>query len=69
MRNFDEITKGLSGFMNLWDTMANKDTSGEFRRRNEPLSYYWMAVRSAMALDISSWRPYIAGFSHFPDLV
>jgi hypothetical protein len=53
MRNFDEITKGLSGFVNLWDTMANKDISGEFRRRNEPLSYYWRVVRSTMASDIS----------------
>jgi hypothetical protein len=53
MRNFDEITKGLSGFVNLWDTMANEDISGEFRRRNEPLSYYWRAVRSAMASDIA----------------
>jgi hypothetical protein len=40
MRNFDEVAKGLGGFVNLWDTMANEDVSGEFRRRNEPLSYY-----------------------------
>jgi hypothetical protein len=53
MRNFDEITKGLSGFVNLWDTMANEDISSEFRRRNELLSYYWRAVRFAMASDIS----------------
>jgi hypothetical protein len=39
--------------VNLWDTMANEDISGEFRRRNEPLSYYWRAVRSTMASDIS----------------
>jgi hypothetical protein len=45
MRNFDEIMKGLNGFLNLWDTMANEDISGEFRRWNEPLSYYWRAVR------------------------
>jgi hypothetical protein len=53
MRTFDEITKDLNGFVNLWDTMANEDISGEFRRRNEPLSYYWRAVRSVMASDIS----------------
>jgi hypothetical protein len=53
MRNFDEITKVLSGFVNLWDTMANEDISGEFRRWNEPLSYYWRAVRYVMASDIS----------------
>jgi hypothetical protein len=38
MRNFDEVVKGLTGFVNLWDTMANEDMSGEFRRWNEPLS-------------------------------
>jgi hypothetical protein len=62
MRNFDEITKGLSGFVNLWDTMANEDISSEFRRRNEPLSYYWRAVRSAMALDISVSETLRGGF-------
>jgi hypothetical protein len=40
MRNFDEIMKDLSEFVNLWDTMANEDISGEFTRWNEPLSYY-----------------------------
>ena len=53
MRNFDEIAKGLSRFVNLWNTMTNEDISSEFRRRNEPLSYYWKAVRSTMASDIS----------------
>jgi hypothetical protein len=62
MRNFDEITKGLSGFVNLWDTMANEDIFGEFRRRNEPLSYYWRAVRSAMASDISVSETLRGGF-------
>jgi hypothetical protein len=53
MRNFDEVVKGFSGFVNLWDTMANEDISGEFTRRNEPLSYYWRGVKSAMASEIS----------------
>jgi hypothetical protein len=53
MRNFDEVAKGLGGFVNLWDTMANEDISGEFRRQNEPLSYYWRAVTSAMDAAIS----------------
>ena len=52
MRNFNEIANGLKGFVNLWDTMANEDISSEFRRQNELLSYYWRAVRSAMASDI-----------------
>ena len=40
MKNFDEITKDFSGFVNLWDTMVNEDISSEFRKRNELLSYY-----------------------------
>jgi hypothetical protein len=52
MRNFDEVAKGLGGFVNLWDTMANEDISGEFRRQNEPLSYYWRAVTLAMDVAI-----------------
>jgi hypothetical protein len=53
MKNFDEVAKGLGGFVNLKDTMANEDVSGEFRRRNEPLSYYWREARLALALHIS----------------
>jgi hypothetical protein len=33
--------------------MANKDISRDFRRWNDPLSYYWRAVRSTMASQIS----------------
>jgi hypothetical protein len=50
MRNFDKVAKGLSEFVNLWE---NEDIFGEFRRRNEPLSYYWRAIRSAMPSQIS----------------
>jgi hypothetical protein len=53
MRNFDGVAKGLGGFVNLWYTMANKDISNEFRRWNEPFSYYWRVARSAMASEIS----------------
>jgi hypothetical protein len=42
--------------------MANEDISGEFRRRNEPLSYYWRAVRSAMASDILVTETLRGGF-------
>ena len=52
MINFDEVVKGLVGFVNLWDTMANEDMSGEFRIWNEPLSYYWKGVKSMMASKI-----------------
>jgi hypothetical protein len=42
--------------------MANEDISSEFRRRNEPLSYYWRAVRSTMASDISVLETLRGGF-------
>jgi hypothetical protein len=62
MRNFDEVAKGLGGFVNLWDTMANEDISSEFRRQNEPLSYYWRAVMSAMDAAISVLQTLQNGF-------
>jgi hypothetical protein len=62
MRNFDEITKGLNGFVNLWDTMAIEDIFSEFKKQNEPLSYYWRVVRSAMASDISVSETFRGGF-------
>jgi hypothetical protein len=52
MRNFDEVAKGLGEIMNLWNTMANEDDFGKFRRKNEPLNFYWRTVRLAMASPI-----------------
>jgi hypothetical protein len=52
MQNFDEVAKGLGGFVNLWDTKEKNDIFGEFKRWKEPLSYYWRAVRSGMASQI-----------------
>ena len=40
MRGHDEVCKGLGGFLNLWSAMATDDFSGEFRRKNEPVSQY-----------------------------
>jgi hypothetical protein len=50
MRNFDDISKDLASFVNLWDTMANEDLLGKYRRRNKPLNYYWRAMKSALPL-------------------
>ena len=33
--------------------MVNEDISSKFKRQNEPLSYYWKAVTSAMYVAIS----------------
>ena len=38
MHGHDEVYKGLGEFLNLWSAMANDDFSGEFGRKNEPLS-------------------------------
>ena len=48
MRGHDEVYKGLGGFLNLWNAMANDDFSREFRRKNEPLSEYWRGVKAAL---------------------
>ncbi|KAG0572237.1 hypothetical protein KC19_VG078600 [Ceratodon purpureus] len=54
MKNKDEIIRGIGGFINHWDTMANEDLSGEFRRRNEGISQYWKGVHQALEEDIIS---------------
>jgi hypothetical protein len=38
MRNFNEVSKDLNGFVNLCDTIANKDILDKFRRRNKLFS-------------------------------
>jgi hypothetical protein len=45
--------------------MANEDISSEFRRQNEPLSYYWRAVMSAMDAAISVPQTLQNGFWPF----
>ena len=48
----DEVCKGLGGFLNLWIATANDDFSGEFRRKNEPVSQYWRGVKAALDLPL-----------------
>ena len=50
MRGHDEVCKGLGGFLNLWSAMGNDNFSGEFRRKNEPVSEYWRGVKVALDL-------------------
>ena len=45
------MCKGLGGFLNLWSAMANDDFSGEYRRKNKPMSQYWRGVK--VVLDLS----------------
>ena len=62
MRNYEEVSKGLVGLVNLWDTMANEDISGEFRRRNKRVTFYWRLVRGALELPIPNRNTLQFGF-------
>ena len=48
MRSFDEVCKGLDGYIAFWGAMANQDLSGEFQRKNEQVMKYWQDVRGAL---------------------
>ena len=48
MRNLEDIKRGLQGFINHWDKLSKKDSTGEYHRRYEPLSYYWRRVMVAL---------------------
>ena len=52
MRNIDEIKRGLQGFINHWEQLSHEDCTGEYRRRYEPLSYYWRGVKVALDLPL-----------------
>ena len=52
--NYDEVIKGLSGFLSLWESMANEDLSGEFRRKNEHIMYYWRGVKTALDMPLEN---------------
>jgi hypothetical protein len=60
--NFDEVMKGISGFLSLWESMANEDLSGEFRRKNEHIMYYWRGVKAALDMPLGESRSLQDGF-------
>ena len=62
IHGLDEVYKGLGGFLNLWSAMANVDFSGEFRKKNEPLSEYWRGVKVAVDLLLPSVESLRGGF-------
>ena len=45
-----KFVMALEGFLNLWSAMANDEFSGEFRRKNKPVSQYWRGVKAALDL-------------------
>jgi hypothetical protein len=51
MRNHSEITKGIGGFINLWETVSAEDITGEYRKTHEHLIQYWRRVKLALAQD------------------
>ena len=52
MRNFDDIKQGLQGFINHWEQLSQEDSTGEYCRRYEPLSYYWRGVRTTLDMPL-----------------
>ena len=48
MRGHNEVCKGLGGFLNLWNGMANDNLLGEFRRKIEPVRYYWRGMKTTL---------------------
>ena len=52
MRNFDEIKRGLQGFINHWKQLSMEDSIGEYCRQYEPLSYYWLGVKTALDMPV-----------------
>jgi hypothetical protein len=51
MRNHSEITKGIGGFINLWETISAEDIIGEYRRTHEHFIQYWRRMKLALAQD------------------
>ena len=47
MRVHNEVCKGLRGFLNIWNAIANDDFSGKFRQKNEHVSQYWRGMKVA----------------------
>ncbi len=62
MRSLDDIVKGISGFIQYWEKLSAEDSSGEYRRRYEHLSYYWRGVKNALALPTESYNLLRDGF-------
>ena len=62
IRCYDEICKGLDGYIAWWGAMANQDLSGEFRRKNDPLKKYWEGVRSALNVPLVAHETLRYGF-------
>ena len=50
MRNLEDFKPDLQGFINHSDQLSKEDSTSEYRRQYEPLSYYWRQVKAALDL-------------------
>jgi hypothetical protein len=50
MKNEDDIIKGLSSFIDLWESLAQRDHIGSYARSHGDLIMYWKGVRDALKL-------------------
>jgi hypothetical protein len=48
MQNHSKIVKSIGDFINFWESLSAKDSSGEYRRTHEHLLQYWKGVKLAM---------------------
>ena len=62
MQNLEDIKRDLQGFINHWDQLSEEDSSGEYRRQYEPLSYYWWQVKAALDLPFQYEKALKVGF-------
>jgi hypothetical protein len=50
MKNEDDIIKGLSSFIDLWESLAQRDHTGSYARSHGDLIMYWKGIRDALKL-------------------
>jgi hypothetical protein len=50
MKNQDDIIMGLSSFIGLWESLAERDPSGSYVRSHNDLILYWKGVRDALQM-------------------
>jgi hypothetical protein len=52
MKNEDDFIKGLSSFIDLWESLAQRDHTGSYARSHGDLIIYWKDVRDALKLPL-----------------
>jgi hypothetical protein len=50
MKNEDDIIKGLSSFIDLWESLAQRDHTGSYARSHGDLIIYWKGIRDVLKL-------------------